>query len=330
MRAERVVDVHSHYLPDALVRALERRDAFPLISDGPDGRMIRYGKGNGHPMLPAMTDLDVRLGDMDEQGIDMAVLSVIVPGVDWFPAADGVAVARDANDELAEVTRAHPDRFAAMAVLPTQAPEAAAAELERATALGLRGAIVYSNAAGRNLDEPDLQVIFDTAAALGQPIYLHPTFPLSAPTMSAYALIPTLGFLVDTTTAALRLVLGGLYDRHPDFKLVVSHVASLIPYLVGRIDYEAGKDPNGYGALSVPPSEHLRLLYTDGVCAWPPALRLAVEFLGADRVMFGSDYPYWDPADSSEALRAAGFTEADAQAIRCGTADSLFSIKEMA
>jgi aminocarboxymuconate-semialdehyde decarboxylase len=158
------------------------------------------------------------------------------------------------------------------------------------------------------------------------PLLVHPTYPLSARLLDAYALIPTLGFLVDTTTAALRLVLDGLYGRHPELKLVVAHAGSLLPQLAGRIDYEAARDPNGYGALSGPPGEHLRLLYTDCVCVWPPALRSAVELLGPDRVMFGSDYPFWEPERSVATLDEAGFDDDVTERLRHATARRLFSL----
>lgn len=328
MTDRRVVDVHTHFLPAALVRALEARTELPMITDEGDRRLIHYGAGNIHPMLPAMGDVERRLSDMDEQGIDVAVLSVNVPGTDWFPRADGPAVAREINDELADLVARHPDRLAAMACLPMQAPEAAAEELARTHGLGFHGGMVFSNAAGEPLDAPDKAVVFDVAAELDTPIYVHPTYPLTAATVDAYALIPTVGFLFDTTTAALRLVLGGLYERHPDFKLVLSHVASLVPFVVGRIDYEAERhrDVGGWGALSAPPSEHLRLLYTDIVSAWPPAIRITVEFLGAERVMYGSDYPFWDPVRSTDALEACGFDADTQRTIEHATADAVFGL----
>jgi predicted TIM-barrel fold metal-dependent hydrolase len=274
-----------------------------------------------------MADLGLRLSEMDAQRIDLAVVSVNIPGCDWFPPADGEAVARAVNDELVDLVRAHPDRLAAFATLPMQSPEAAASELERAHGRRFAGAMVYSNAAGRPLDAPDLRVVFDAAAHLGFPIYIHPTFPLTAATVDAYALIPTLGFLFDSTTAALRLVLDGLYERHPDFKLVLAHVASLIPYIVGRIDYEAERHANGLGAISVRPSEHLRLLYTDAVCVWPPTLAMVTDFLGPERIMFGTDYPFWDPARTFETLDAAGLDADAAGAIRSRAAERLFALQ---
>ncbi|MEA2198802.1 MAG: aminocarboxymuconate-semialdehyde decarboxylase [Solirubrobacteraceae bacterium] len=321
-----VIDVHSHFLPGALVDALAARTELPRISDGAQGRVIEYGEGNVHPLLPAMGDIDRRLRDMDAQGIDMAVLGVNVPGVDWFPVADGASVARAVNDELADLVAAHPDRLAAMAALPMQDPEAAATELERAVGNGFRGAMIYSNAAGKALDEPELRIVFDTAAALDAPVYLHPTFPLVAKSVDAYAFIPTLGFLVDTTMATLRLVFDGLYERHPEFRLVLAHAASLIPQLVGRIDYEGERFEGGYGALTVKPSEALKLLYTDTVCVWPPALRSTLELLGPERIMFGSDYPFWDPARTFDTLAESSFFDGALDAVQSENARRVFGI----
>jgi aminocarboxymuconate-semialdehyde decarboxylase len=318
----RTIDVHTHYLAATLVQALQHRTELPLIENG----QVHYGKGNVHPVLPAMGDVELRLREMDEQGIDVAVLSVNIPGVDWFPAADGASVARDINDELANLVTSHPDRFVALAVLSMQDPQAAAAELERTMATGFRGAMVYSNVAGERLDAPERRVVFDTAARLGAPIYIHPTFPLTAATVDAYALIPTLGFMFDTTTAAVRLVLDGLYERHPDFKLVLSHAGSLLPQLAGRIDYEAERHANGRGALRIDPSEQLRLIYTDCVCVWPAALRNAVELVGGERMMYGSDYPFWDPERSFQTMNDSGFDEQLSDAIYHGNAERLFGV----
>lgn len=321
------VDVHTHFLPAALMDALRRRTELPRITDGPGGTMIEYGEGNGHALLENMGDLELRLADMDAQGIELAVLGTNVPGVDWFPASAAPAIARDVNDELTGLAQAHPDRLAVLAALPMQAPEAAAAELERAVGNGAAGAMIYSNVAGTPLDDPSFEPVFAAAAALGVPLYIHPTYPLVAKEVDAYALISTLGFLVDTSTAALRLVLGGLYERHPEFTLVLAHAGSLLPQLVGRIDYEAARMPNGMGSLSEPPSESLARLYTDSVCVWPPALRSAFEFLGPDRIMFGSDYPFWDPRLSFDALDEVGFEKDVLDRVSSANARRVFGLR---
>lgn len=321
-----MIDVHSHFMTAALAGALQARDELPRIS-GQDGKqVIEYGKANGHPLLESMLDLDLRLREMDEAAVDLAVLTVNVPGADWFPAPDGVVVARDVNDELVDLCAAHPDRLAAMALLPMQAPERAAEELQRAVGAGLKGGIVYSNIAGTNLDEAGCAPVLEAAAALDVPLMIHPTFPLSAAATDAYALIPSIGFLVDTTMAALRLIFAGLYERHPDFKLYLCHAGALLPQLAGRIDYECGRFPGGTGRLEAKPSERMAQLYTDTVCNWTPALSSTLELVGPERVMFGSDYPFWRADDGVGTLAAAGLPAETVSAIESGNATRLFGL----
>jgi aminocarboxymuconate-semialdehyde decarboxylase len=320
------IDVHTHYMAAALADALEARSEAPRILRQNGSRAIQYGAGNGHDLLPSMVDIDAQLRDMGGAGIDYALLSVNVPGVDWFPAADGVAVARDVNDELADLTRRHPDRLGAWALLPMQAPDEAATELERAVGAGLKGGVVFSNVAGRDLDSAGVEPVVEAAAQLDVPLMIHPTYPLSAPATDAYALIPTLGFLVDTSMAALRLIFGGLYERHPDFKLFLCHAASLLPQLAGRIDYEGTRFPGGTGKLEALPSERIAQLYTDTVCNWPPALRSTLELVGTSRVMFGSDYPFWEARATVDTVARSGLGAEDLAAIEHGNAERLFGL----
>ena len=209
------IDVQTHYVPPAMLEAIERRTELPRTIDGPNGKLIEYGPGAAYPVLPQMTDLAVKIEHMDKAGLGMSVLSLNVPGLDWADDAEAAALARDSNDQLKAAVDAYPDRYAALAALPLQTPEAAVAELERTMGLGFNGAMIYSNCAGRHLDEPDFRQVFDAAAGLDAPVLIHPTYPLSAPTVDVHALIPVLGFLFDTTTATLRLILDGIYDRNP-------------------------------------------------------------------------------------------------------------------
>jgi predicted TIM-barrel fold metal-dependent hydrolase len=237
---------------------------------------------------------DLILAAMDEAGIDHAVLSVSIPGVDWLEEGHGEEVAEAANEETAAIVSRHPDRFSGLATVPLQAPERAAQVLRHAVSLGLKGAMVYSNVAGGHLDEPARRTFFDTAASLDVPVMLHPTYPLCAPSMMAGGMIEMTGFLFDTTTAALRLVFDGLYERHPEFKFVVPHAGSLIPYFVGRIDHFGRvQRPGSTGNISGAASDHIRRFYVDSVCESAPALRFCCDFFGVDRIMHGTDHPFW-------------------------------------
>lgn len=327
MKAPGPIDVQTHWLPPAVIEALEGRTEMPRIVEGPAGRLLEYAEGAAYPLTPEMLDLERKIEHMDAGGVGVSVLSINVPGLDFFDAADVASIARDVNDQLADAVAAHPDRLEALAALPMPVPDAVPAELERAMGLGLRGAIVYSNVAGRSLDAPDFRQVFEAADRLAAPLLLHPTYPLSAPSLNVHALIPVLGFLFDTTTATMRLILDGIYDRHPDLKLILGHVGSVIPYIVGRLDYESSRIPGGLGSLDVMPSEHIRHLYVDTVSIWPPAMKLCIDYLGADRVLYATDHPFWDPGKTRDALAEVQLSDEDREAIEVGNARRLLGIE---
>jgi predicted TIM-barrel fold metal-dependent hydrolase len=325
MNDTQYIDAHTHFLTSTLESALERRKEIPRIVTSQGRRFVEYGPGLAYPLLPDMLDVETKLSHLDAAGIDLAILTVNIPGVDHFDPADAVAIARAINDELAAIVSTHRHQLTALATLPLQAGDAAAEELERAVSLGLHGGMIYSNTAGRPLDDPMLRPVFATAAALDLPFLLHPTYPLAAPSVDVHMLIPVVGFLFDTTTAALRLVLDGLYDRHPEFKLLIGHTGSLLPFILGRIEYEGGR-LGSYAGLQTPAPEAIRRLYTDTVCNSPATLRLALETFGADRVVFGSDAPFWEPEPTFETIAALELDRVATAALFSDNAKLLFRL----
>jgi predicted TIM-barrel fold metal-dependent hydrolase len=322
-----LIDVHSHYMPAALARALEKRTKAPRIVQGEGGSFIEYGEGSKTLLAPVFSDPAQILERMDEARIDHALLSVTIPGVDWLDDAEGEEVADASNRETADIARRHPDRFSGLATVPLQAPERAVGMLRRAVAMGLKGAMIYSNVAGRSLDEPSRRVFFDTAAELDVPIMLHPTYPLCAPTVMTGGLMEMAGFLFDTTTAALRLVFDGLYERNPGFKLLVPHTGSLVPYFAGRIDLVAGARPGAAGALTATPSSHLRKFYVDTVTGSPASVRFCCDFFGIDQVMHGTDHPFWPMTLGPRLLDEVGLSAGDRAKIEHENAARLFRIE---
>jgi predicted TIM-barrel fold metal-dependent hydrolase len=288
-----IVDTHSHYMPKALMRALERRDVDPRIVERDGQTIITYGPRSTVPMTPFFYDLDRIIERMDEAGIDHAILSVTIPGVDWLPANEAEDVADACNSETADIVARYPLRFSGLATVPLQSPERAVEVLRRAAGSGLRGAMIFSNVAGLHLDEVARRCFFDAAAELDLPVLLHPTYPLCAPTVAVHGMIEIAGFLFDTTTAALRLVFDGLYDRHPEFKLIVPHAGSLIPYFIGRIDHFGAARSGSTGTIRGAASDHIRNFYVDSVTDWPPAIQLCLDFFGVDHILFGTDHPFW-------------------------------------
>lgn len=323
-----VIDSHTHWTPPALLNALERRDTYPCITRKDDTRYIELREGNPIPLADDMWNEDVKLQKMDHVGIDASVLSVVggTAIIDWLENDDAVSVARDANEELADLTRRYPTRFDGLAALPMFAGGKAVEELEHAVRVGLKGAMVYSNVRGRTLDDSAFRPIFAAAAELGVPIQIHPTDPLSQPWLESNALTTGIGFLFDTTTAAMRLIYAGIFEELPELKLMVPHAGSLLPFILGRIDHQAETFPEDGERLTMRPSEYVRLLYTDTICLWPSALHLTLEVFGPEHVMFGTDDPYWEQKPAIDTLRALDLSSEDTEQVTSQTSTGFFGL----
>jgi predicted TIM-barrel fold metal-dependent hydrolase len=223
-------------------------------------------------------------------------------GFDALDAATATALACDVNDELADAVRAYPTRFAGFAALGLKDPAAAAAELERCvTHLGFKGALVDGTTGGLFLDAPRFLPVFEAAAHLGVPIYLHPA-PPPEPVREAYfsGLPGELGFLLsiagwgwhaETGLHTLRLIVSGLFDRLPGLQLIIGHMGEGLPYALAR---SSGVLSHAAPHLGQPVAAYFQSnihLTTSGYFTAPP-LRCALEVVGIDRLQFSIDYPY--------------------------------------
>jgi len=219
-------------------------------------------------------------------------------------------------------------RLAGLAVLPWQCPTEAAVELQRAVGIGLRGAMAYSNVAGRHVDDPDFEPIFAATASLDVPLLLHPAMPLSAPTLGDYGLSCAVGFLFDSTTAILRLILSGLLDRHPGLKIIVGHAGSLLPQLAGRLDLEQARGMifGAHARRSSLSGDYLRCLYTDTAGGSVPAVASALRLFGSGHVMFGTDFPFWSHDVNLNVLERLPLSSEEMQAVRGQVARELFRL----
>jgi 2,3-dihydroxybenzoate decarboxylase len=244
-----------------------------------------------------LTDFaDQRLQTMDEAGIERAVLSLAGPGVQAErDRAAAVRNARAANDFLAREVQKRPNRYSGFGHLPMQDAEAAADELERCMReLKFCGAMINGHTNGQYLDHPSLHPFWERAAALGAPIYIHPTDPVSpSPALDGHERLrrATWEWGFETGSHVLRLVFGGLFDRFPGAKLVLGHLGETLPFLLWRFDSRA----RFYGVkLAKAPSQYMReniVVTTSGMCAADP-LSCTLNALGRDRVMFAADYPF--------------------------------------
>jgi len=289
----RIVDFHNHYYPPAYVDALKSStSAVKVTYDAESNPRVHY-PGDYNILVPGHRDIEYRQRVLDEHGVTTQVLSFTTPGVHVEPPQLAIRLAREINDAFSAVVRKRSSRFSALATLPLNDPAASVAELERAMKdLGLPGAMVFSNVNHVALADERFAPLWKKADDLGAVIYIHPTDPAGVEAMLDYWLMPLVGFLMDTTLAASKLVFSGVVARHPRIRWVLTHMGGAIPYLAERLDrgYRAFADCRQH--IDRPPTEYLRDFYYDTVNFNPSAIRLALDFAGPDRILAGSDYPH--------------------------------------
>ena len=243
-----------------------------------------------------------RIADMDASGIAKQLVFLTAPGVQVFDSEMAVSLARELNDQLFDSIKKHPDRYAALAAIAPQDPANAAHELERATALGFKGAVVNSHTHGEYLDEPKYWEIFEAAQALDVPIYIHPGTP---PPAMIQPFLPRgldgaiYGFAVETGLHLLRIIVAGVFDRFPKLKIVVGHLGEGLPFWLFRLDFMhrsmvTSKRYPGAQPLRQKISDYLKqnVWVTTSGMQWAPAILFCQQVLGVDRVMYAMDYPY--------------------------------------
>jgi aminocarboxymuconate-semialdehyde decarboxylase len=289
----RIVDFHNHYYPPVYVEALMTSASAVRVTYDEAGNPCVHYPGDYNILVPGHRDIEYRRRVLDEHHVDMQVLSFTTPGVHVEAPAAAIRMASQINDAFARVCRSGEGRFAALATLPLNDPAASVQELERAMKeLGLPGAMVFSNVNHVALDDERFAPLWSKADELGAVIYIHPTDPLGVEAMLEYWLMPLVGFLMDTTLAASKLVFSGVVERHARIRWVLTHMGGAIPYLAERLDrgYRAFADCRRH--INRPPSEYLQTFYYDTVNFNPDAVKLATSFAGADRILAGSDYPH--------------------------------------
>ncbi|MGH7345513.1 MAG: amidohydrolase family protein, partial [Candidatus Rokuibacteriota bacterium] len=229
------------------------------------------------------------------------------------------ATARATNDEIASMTRAWPTRFAGLGTLPMQDVKASIAELERCvTQLGLKGAEINDHVNGRTLEEPEFRPFWKAAEQLGALIFFHQAGEtLVSPRTKRYHLPNTVGNLVDRAVTFATLVSGGVIDECPDLKIVLGHGGGYTCYGIGRMDRGWQVRTEARANISQPPSAYLRRFYYDCIVYTESALRFLIDAVGADRVVFGTDWPYDMALDwpVSWILAMESLTQAEKEAI---------------
>lgn len=288
-----VIDVHNHFYPPEYLAAIQAGPSNVKVTFDVDSNPLLHYPGDYNIVVPGHRDILYRKQVLEESGIDKQVLSMTTPGVHIESPERSVELARMVNDSFAQIAAKHGDRFSAFATLPLNDPKASVDELKRAfEELGFRGATLHSNVNGKALSDPIFWDLFEKAEELEAVFDIHPSFPVGVEAMTDYWLMPLIGFPFDTTLTAAKLVFSGIVERFPRIKWILGHLGGAIPYLAERLDrgYHAFKECRKN--ISRHPSEYLQEFYYDTVNFDKGALKLAIDFAGADHLLAGSDYPH--------------------------------------
>lgn len=290
-----VVDIHSHFYPAWFIDRFRDRDDVPRVVEEQGGdRFLLFqtedGKSSGPLLTADYTTLEAKVAFMDRHDIDCSVVSLGNPWFEFFDPHQSLALAREANSRLAPLADQTGGRVVGMGVLPRSDPESMAAVVEEVAAEpSLRGVICATTIGGLLLDNPRLDPVWEALAVTGVPVMIHPMMAQVPEELSGHgiAMSAGIGFPFQTTIALARLLLGGVFERHPDLRLVAAHGGGALPFLIGRLEGTNVLDPQQTDLRAA-----AGRLLLDACLYDPAAVRLAADLVGSDRLLFGTDHPF--------------------------------------
>ena len=311
------------------MKALQSGQSSVRVTIDADGNPNIHYPGDYNVAVRGHRDLDYRAGVLQELGVAKQVVTLTTPGTHVEKPDVAVRLAAMVNDEFKAAMERPDGKFTALATLPLNDPTASAKELERAMRqLGMRGAMLFSNVNGVALSDQRYWPLYEIANDRGAVLYIHPEHPINVEMMKEYWLMPLVGFLYDTTLAAASLVFAGVPERFPKIRWALCHLGGTIPYLAERLDrgFYAFRDCRAN--IQREPSSYLKQFYYDTVNFNQGALKLAIDFPGADHILAGSDYPHQIGSISSmlDAIAKLPVSDAERQGIYGGNAAKLLGL----
>lgn len=287
------VDVHTHVQPPEYLQKLLDSGRYQVERGLGDQLIIKQHGSRFLTVTPAMHDPAERAAAMNAAGVDVQILSLSTPNLYFLEGQNAVALAVHTNDYMAGIVQAFPDRFRALASIPLTADiDSAIAELVRCMdVLGMPGFLIGANIDGAPIDDPRFDPFYEEANRRNAVMMIHPMVPPGIEAMNQYALAPLVGFMFDTTLAVSRLIFSNFFGRFLGIDVIAAHLGGATPFLTGRLDAGWRNYPDCQG-INRPPSEIIERLYFDTVSFHEPALKCAIETVGEDQILFGSDYPH--------------------------------------
>ncbi|MCW2852665.1 MAG: hypothetical protein JWM84_2329 [Nocardioides sp.] len=330
--AYRTVDVHTHLsVPPAvaLAKPFLRPELEPrAFYSSPETLAYTAALRATGRQTAQFEDATARLVDMDAQGVDVQVLSV--PPTEyfyWLPEDEAVRACRLQHEHFASVVAAHPGRFAAIANIPLAYPRLAVEMLREARDLGFGGFEMSADVVGEDLDDRRFDPVWEAAVDLGMTAVMHPQGFTHGERFTDYYLVNVMCMPLASTLATTRMILGGVWQRHPDFAMVVVHGGGYLPFYAARTDHAFRHRPELRHHIDRLPSEYLRLLHFDTNVFDTGMVRDLVDGYGADRVLMGTDYPFdMGTTDPLGFLEGAALSEETRRLVLGGNAERLFAI----
>lgn len=286
-----VIDVHTHMYSQGwmdVVNASNNKN-FHL---GPNRALMYRGTGIGR-ISDEMLDWDLRIKDMDAAGVDIALISLTAPNVYWGNREENAKAARAINNDFRGAAKKYDGRIRWMASLPMQHEADALEELKRAKQNGCIGVCTLTNILGTPLTAPQYKRIWREAEAMNLPVFVHPTTPYEdGMGLGEYGLANTIGFTSESSLAFARMMYDGFFDEFPKINMIACHGGGGLPFLIGRFDrmWEVGRTASA--KTEQPPSAYLPRVWFDSIVYDDNTMKFLVEQVGADRVLYGSDYPF--------------------------------------
>ncbi|MFG6150263.1 amidohydrolase family protein [Halobacillus sp. B23F22_1] len=296
MKQHLKIDFHTHIISEEFLDLAEKYgdDRWATLEKTCDcGANIMIKGKKFREITSQAWDAERRMKDMDEEGIDIQVLSPIpVTFSYWADPEKGLEMARFQNDFIASTTQEYPERFIGLATVPLQEVDLAIQEMDRAVnELGLKGIQIGSNVNGLNLDDESLERFFHAADERNVPLFVHPWETLGRERMPRHNFMYMVGMPSETALAAGSIIMSGLLDKYPNLKLCFAHGGGSLPYLLPRMDKGWKVWPH-IRKTEKPPSHYARMLYFDSLVYDEHNLQFMIDSFGADQVIAGSDYPF--------------------------------------
>jgi aminocarboxymuconate-semialdehyde decarboxylase len=324
----KVIDVHTHMFSRGWMDAVRaaKDPNFQLGEGANDGSLIYRGNSIGR-IVPPMIDFDLRIKAMDAAKVDVALISLTAPNVYWGTRAQSAAAARTINDDFAAAQKKYDERIRWFASLPFDHADDAIAEARRAKKNGAIGICTLTNILGVPLTAPQYRPIWREIEALRLPVFIHPTAPFSdGMGLGQYGLFNSIGFTSETSLCFARMIFDGFLDEFPKLDLIACHGGGAFPYLVARFDIMWERTHGAGSKIKSPPSSYMRRLYFDSIVYDQKTLEFLVAQVGADRVLYGSDYPFQIGDMAGILGRVDALPPEQRDAIRGGNSAKLFDL----